>query len=58
MIDVSSGQNCALPELPENRVGHTQVIFDNILIININIVIIRMVSWLVEDGILRQPVYN
>ena len=28
VYDVSTGQHCTLPDLPERRLGHTQVTFD------------------------------
>ena len=37
LYDVSTGHQSTLTDLPDNRYGHTQVIFDNIVSIYINI---------------------
>ena len=41
VFDVSIGKSCQLPQLPDNRYSHTQVIFDNIVSIHMNIALLE-----------------
>ena len=44
VFDVSTGKSCQLPQLPDKRYAHTQVIFDNVVRIHL-IFDILLLEW-------------
>ena len=60
VYDVFTGVSCEVPQLPDKRQGHTQVIFDKSIarIYVFKYYLIRMETCSVVDMILLTPVYS
>ena len=58
VFDVSTGQHCTLPQLPEGRVWHSQVRFTHLkLILFLALLNIRMGNFYVEEQYMKQHVF-